>query len=320
MNKTIYRCTKDIVEVVDDFDLSVAENNKSDVFVVNILAENREEVFEYLYKLDVPESVYRRMLSPIDGLRFKYIKEIRYGELAYFSSKDYSANYGSVIIKENILILVHMDNDFVVLDYLKSLVDVSEKIEGDLVAEYVLYWLVLEKISEYGKLIMTAREEIETIAFNFDHEFKKHSLGEISKSKIELASLEMVLDKLYFTLSFPPSKTILNSKSPYADTFSYLLRNVEMLKSYVDQTQDRLDSLNDHYQLIMHGKTNKRLNFLTITQAIFVPLTLVVGVYGMNFEYMPELGYRYGYFITLGGMLIVAISFLVYFKKNGWFN
>ncbi|OYT12048.1 MAG: hypothetical protein B6I18_02035 [Bacteroidetes bacterium 4572_112] len=70
----------------------------------------------------------------------------------------------------------------------------------------------------------------------------------------------------------------------------------------------------------MHDKANKRLNFLTITQAIFVPLTLVVGIYGMNFSNMPELGYKYGYFITIGGMLFIATLFLTYFKKKGWFN
>ena len=320
MDKTIYKCNKESVDVVGDFDISIAEKNKSDVFIVNILTDNRKEVFEDLKALGISEIISDKMLTPADGIRFKHIKGALYGEVAYFSSKDFTSDYSSVIIKDNILIIVHRRNEEIALEFLETLPSLSEKIEGDLIPEYVLYWLILEIISEYGKLIMMSREEIEDIAFNLDNELEKHSLEEISQSKLELASLEMVLDKLYFTLSFPPAKSILTFESPFTNTFNYLLKNVGMLKSYVDQTQDRLDSLNDHYQLVMHDKANKRLNFLTITQAIFVPLTLVVGVYGMNFSNMPELGYEYGYFITLGGMLLVAILFLAYFKKNGWFN
>ena len=320
MKKTVYKCSKKNIEVVENFDILVAEKNKSDVFVVNILTDNRKEVFEDLMGLGIPESIYDKMSTPADGIRFIQTNGTLYGEVAYFSSKDFTSDYSAVIIKDNILIFVHKNEELIVADFLDTLPGLSEKIEGALVPKYILYWLILELISGYGKLIMMSREEIESIAFNMDKEYEKHSLAEISQSKLELASLEMVLDKLYFTLSFPPEKNIMTSESPFTNTFNYLLKNVGMLKSYVDQTQDRLDSLNDHYQLVMHDKANKRLNFLTITQAIFVPLTLVVGIYGMNFSNMPELGYKYGYFITLGGMMLVAVLFLVYFKKRGWFN
>ena len=62
------------------------------------------------------------------------------------------------------------------------------------------------------------------------------------------------------------------------------------------------------------------LNFLTVIQAIFVPLTLIAGIYGMNFQFMPELEFKYDYFITLGAMLLIAIGFIRYFYKNGWFK
>lgn len=320
MNNTVYKCSKDNVEVVNNFDLSIADKNKSDVFVVNILTDKREDTFEYLYKLGVPESITSKMLTPADGIRFKNIKGIIYGEVAYFSFKNHTSHYSSVIIKDNILILLHKSDESLALEFVKNIPDLAEKIKGNLLPEYILYWMILELISDYGNLIMKSREEIEEVAFSQQKVIEKHSLSEISQSKQELALLEMVLDKLYFTLSFPPSVSIVDSVGKYSNTFNYLLKNVSMLKSYIDQTQDRLDSLNDHYQLIMQGKSNKRLNFLTIIQAIFVPLTLVVGIYGMNFSYMPELAFKYAYFIVLGVMGFVALMFLIYFKKNGWFD
>lgn len=58
---------------------------------------------------------------------------------------------------------------------------------------------------------------------------------------------------------------------------------------------------------------------LTIFSVIFIPLTFIVGVYGMNFDNIPELHWRYGYFIVWGVMLLIAIGMLWYFKKRKWF-
>jgi len=57
---------------------------------------------------------------------------------------------------------------------------------------------------------------------------------------------------------------------------------------------------------------------LTILSSIFIPLTFIVGVYGMNFEHMPELHWRYGYLLAWGIMLAVVVGLLAYFRRNGW--
>jgi magnesium transporter len=71
---------------------------------------------------------------------------------------------------------------------------------------------------------------------------------------------------------------------------------------------------------MLQEKSNKRINFLTVIQSIFVPLTLIAGIYGMNFINMPELEYKYGYFIIIGVLVLVASGFLWYFYKHGWFD
>jgi Mg2+ and Co2+ transporter CorA len=71
---------------------------------------------------------------------------------------------------------------------------------------------------------------------------------------------------------------------------------------------------------MLHEKGNKRLNTLTIVQAIFVPLTLIAGIYGMNFSRMPELNWPSGYFLILGFMGILVLFELWWFKKRGWFD
>ena len=320
MEKNIYVCDKDKVEIIEDFDSLIVDKNRSKIYLIDIVSSDRNEVIPDLKKYGIPDNICNKLLTPVESTRFKHIEGVLYGEIAYFSPKTKTSNYASIIIHNNILIIIHPIKEGVISNYITSLPSLTKKIEGEFIPEFIIYGLILEMLSDYSKLIMHYRENIETLAHNLDKRNMDLSINDISKSKFQLSTLEIVLEKLYFTLSFPPSKNMMNLNSPYSDTFNYLIKNVSVLKSYVDQNQDRLDSLNDHYQLILHDRANKRLNFLTVTQAIFVPLTLVVGVYGMNFSYMPELDFKYGYFITLGVMAFVASMFLVYFKKHGWFN
>jgi magnesium transporter len=66
------------------------------------------------------------------------------------------------------------------------------------------------------------------------------------------------------------------------------------------------------------NRLNDVMKFLTIFATIFIPLSFLAGVYGMNFDFMPELKLRYGYYILLGGMACVAVGMLLYFKKRKW--
>jgi magnesium transporter len=83
---------------------------------------------------------------------------------------------------------------------------------------------------------------------------------------------------------------------------------------------DLISEINDRYQLLLQDRTNRRLRMLTILSAVFMPATLLAGIYGMNFERMPELRSPYGYFITLGAMVGFTLVALTYFFKAGWFS
>jgi magnesium transporter len=63
---------------------------------------------------------------------------------------------------------------------------------------------------------------------------------------------------------------------------------------------------------------NNTMRILTVITAIFVPLTFIAGIYGMNFEYMPELGFAYSYFIVIGIMLVMAATMLGLFRYKRW--
>jgi len=86
----------------------------------------------------------------------------------------------------------------------------------------------------------------------------------------------------------------------------------------VDSLRDILSGLQDLYISEISLKMNKTMQFLTIVTALFVPLSFLTGLYGMNFEYIPELTYRQGYFVLWAVMLAVVIGMLYYFKRKKW--
>lgn len=86
----------------------------------------------------------------------------------------------------------------------------------------------------------------------------------------------------------------------------------------IDTLRDVITGLQDLYLSEMSMKMNRIMQFLTVITAVFVPISFLAGLYGMNFQYMPELGYRNGYFVLLGVMLCIVLGMLFFFKKKRW--
>lgn len=97
------------------------------------------------------------------------------------------------------------------------------------------------------------------------------------------------------------------------DAQGHLVRSIIRLET-------RLRDLQQHCAYVLQGRSERRLRLLTVLSAIFMPLNLVTGLYGMNFSAMPGLTWEYGYFATLAGMGGLAVGLLVLFQRRGWFH
>jgi magnesium transporter len=106
------------------------------------------------------------------------------------------------------------------------------------------------------------------------------------------------------------------------DTFSFFTRLhqkcLELLEQ-IDSDMDSLESASNFFFSAQTHKMNEIMKTLTIVSAIFIPLTFIVGVYGMNFENLPELKFKYGYHTVMGFMFLIVIGMIIYFKKRRWF-
>lgn len=100
----------------------------------------------------------------------------------------------------------------------------------------------------------------------------------------------------------------------YRDVHDHLLRISDLAESY----RDLVGSLFEIHFSVTANKTNEVMKLLAVYSAILLPLSLIAGIYGMNFHHMPELDARYGYYLTLGLMIIIAVGLLIYFWRRGW--
>ncbi|MGD9389234.1 MAG: magnesium transporter CorA family protein [Thioalkalispiraceae bacterium] len=101
--------------------------------------------------------------------------------------------------------------------------------------------------------------------------------------------------------------------------FNDLVEHIErVLKFSVAQKQEAEALVQLHFSAVAH-RTNEIMRVLTVLSAIFLPLSLVAGIFGMNFEYMPELKMHNAYFFALGGMATIAVILLIIFRIKRWF-
>jgi magnesium transporter len=172
------------------------------------------------------------------------------------------------------------------------------------------YFEVLESIGDSiqdleNKLVkLTDAETLRLI------EDEKRRLVELKKTVLPVKEVASQLEKL---------------KSPFLDAenhhyFADLKENCLAVLEEVDAHKQILEGLANLYYAVQGQRMNETMKMLTVISSIFIPLTFIAGIYGMNFEYMPELKWKYGYALVVGAMIIVAISMMIYFVRKGWWG
>ncbi len=184
---------------------------------------------------------------------------------------------------------------------------------------YLLYTLIDTIVDGY----FTALNDIEQLVADMetdvyqasDINVLRHTLFNLKHALNTFRNRVLPLRDATARLNRCESVLIDDSTRPY-------LRDVT---DHVAQVLDAVDNLRDHLaniETLLQVEAGNRLNevmrLLTVINTIFIPLTFIVGIYGMNFDYMPELRMQYAYFIVLGGMAAIVLGMLVYFKRKHW--
>jgi len=142
-------------------------------------------------------------------------------------------------------------------------------------------------------------------------------LAELVRQKSDLKQMLRVLQYHAQVFSAARAQTpaqLQGHDHELTDVQEQLDRHLSLARLYYELTDDLMDG----YLSLSAHRLNQIMQTLTIVTVIFVPITFMAGIYGMNFEFMPELAYRAAYFILLGAMLTVVSSILVLFYHRGW--
>ncbi|HMK49962.1 MAG TPA: magnesium/cobalt transporter CorA [Thermodesulfovibrionales bacterium] len=171
------------------------------------------------------------------------------------------------------------------------------------------YFLILEKL---GEKIETLEEDVVTRP----SESVLHDVHELKREMIFLRRSIWPLREAISNLQRGESPLIGESMHIYyRDVYDHTIRIIETIEAL----RDILSGTLDIYLSSISNRTNAVMKVLTIIATIFMPLTFIAGVYGMNFEFMPELKWRWGYPAILSLMLVIGISMVMYFVKKKWF-
>lgn len=171
------------------------------------------------------------------------------------------------------------------------------------------YFIVIEKI---GLRIEDLEEFIIRVPDNRTLVRINHFRRETSYLR---RAINPVKELIYGIVRFETPLIQKKTKSYFKDIYDHIIQANETADNY----RDLIMNLQDLYVNQVSLKMNEIMKVLAVVTALFVPLTLIAGIYGMNFENMPELHTRYGYFITLGIMFIIFVGMLYFFKKRKWF-
>ena len=185
-------------------------------------------------------------------------------------------------------------------------------------ADYLLIQLLDAILDNFFETIEDINEDIAELENEVYQNPKNDTLLSLEKSKKRADLIKKALSPLMEALNY-----ILNSRTSYfQDSNHKYLNDLSMscasALEEVDSTARSLESLANIYYASLSQKMNETMKVLTTVATIFIPLTFIAGIYGMNFEHMPELHYKYGYHMVWGLMLSIFIGMVIYFKKKKW--
>lgn len=184
--------------------------------------------------------------------------------------------------------------------------------------DYLLYRLVDITVDNYYTILDAIGERIEETETAIRTNSEQDGFADIQHLKKELIYLHKALYPLRDALG-----KLIKDEVPFIeevnikyfrDVYDHVIHLIDSLETYRDLTS----SLMDIYVNTQNSRLNEVIRVLTIISTIFIPLTFIVGVYGMNFHHFPELEWRYGYLAVWMVMIALAVSMMGYFRYKKW--
>jgi len=281
MNEVMRKMGIDLV-LVSHFDLPE---------VLPRITERPDCVAFYLYPIDEPE---------------RYLDTRRTPELVAFARL-------IMVIGADFVITYHRRPLDVVEEVKSSCVD-SFRLAGK-TPGFITFLFLQRCLYDYSHVNLANDNFLDLLQAHADGERSEQGIATAGKNILTLKKLAASLHIVLMLLGTKRNRFISDDSR---STFRDMLGTTQALRAAIDSSRDMLDGILHDMQAAAANRTNEIVHVLTVVSSIMLPLTLIAGIYGMNFENMPELKQPWAYFAVLGVMGAIAAGLLVAFRRLGW--
>lgn len=296
-----------------------AEDIPSDATIIWYdLNEPTEEESDYLLKhfefnpLEMDDTIHA---NP----RAKYKAYENYQNIVFhtISPREYEIEVLNIFIKDNVLITYHHRNIREVNTVNKQ---VKNHFDKNLDCEDIVLFILDHIVDNYFYYV----EDISDKVFMFEDEHgrdrtNKYMMDHIFDLRSDIIKLNRVIMPMKEVIDTLQNESRLVQDKRHKMYIQHIIDHIAKEESMLQTAQDITREIRDNFESYTTFRMNKVMQILTIVSVIFMPLTLIAGIYGMNFQNMPELKWHYGYYAVLLLMLVISLGCIWYFKRKNMF-
>lgn len=280
---------------------------------------NVEEIAQFCQKNEIHRLSIQNILDINQRPKFQKFDDYLFLTLKSLESEgsELQIEQISLIVKDNYLISFQEKNTFF-FNHIKQRLLEGRGVIREKGTIYLLYTIIESVLDNYFKVINQIETKTDLITFPLNKEPSSKELGllEDDKRKIYLIK-KSILPLKEFTLKFEREELSISK-----DLHKYFFEIKDMCLTIIDECDIISGTIESNINLffsVQGQRMNQIMKTLTVVATIFIPLTFIAGIYGMNFSNMPELTLKYGYAGVWGVFIAVFLALLIYFQKKGYF-
>lgn len=305
-------------EVIMDFPLEYIQTNELEWYWVDIGEPTKEEEqllssFFHFHPLAIEDCLQMLQRPKLD-----HYGDYEFFVLHAFNEKEMEAEELNLFVGKDFVVSFHFPP-------MQELQEARERIRSnprnwDRGNILITYNIVDKVVDTYFPIVYHIEDYLNEVDERLSMDMDHLSMDQVFDLRSDLLRLRRTIipmrDLLYRVMYSERINLNQSERAYFDDIYDHLLKLTEMVEANRELTAD----IRDSYDSINASRMNRIMMILTTVSTVFIPLTFIVGVYGMNFINMPELEWKYGYFIVVGLMVVIATGMITWFKYKGWFN
>ena len=305
-------------EVIMDFPLEYIQTNELEWYWVDIGEPTKEEEqllssFFHFHPLAIEDCLQMLQRPKLD-----HYGDYEFFVLHAFNEKEMEAEELNLFVGKDFVVSFHFPP-------MQELQEARERIKSNLRSWergniLITYNIVDKVVDTYFPIVYHIEDYLNEVDERLSMDMDHLSMDQVFDLRSDLLRLRRTIipmrDLLYRVMYSERINLNQSERAYFDDIYDHLLKLTEMVEANRELTAD----IRDSYDSINASRMNRIMMILTTVSTVFIPLTFIVGVYGMNFINMPELEWKYGYFIVVGLMVVIATGMITWFKYKGWFN